>query len=153
MYYIRNKKQEVNARNCVSLRKIVEMRYQDFYTELGKLLYAIAKVDGKVGAREFTALKKIVKEELLQLENSHDQFGTDNAYYVEMEFDFLEGNFGDPEQAFTSFLDFIEEHKSAITPELKGLIAHLSAKIASSEMGIHPKEQLYLRRLEEKIKG
>ena len=129
------------------------MRYQDFYTELGKLLYAIAKVDGKVGAKEFEALKKIVREELAPLESSRDQFGTDNAFYAEMEFDFLEGSFGDPEQAFTSFLDFVEEHRSAFSPDLLELISKVSTKIASSELGIHPKEKKYLARLEEKIRA
>jgi len=127
------------------------MKYKDFYTELGKLLYAIAKADGSVGKKEFNALKSAVKQEVLPLESSKDQFGTDNGYNTEMEFEFLEENFADPEAAFESFLDFVETHQSAITPEMRNLIAKISEHIAKSELGVHKKEQRYLDRLNEKM--
>ncbi len=127
------------------------MIYRDFYTELGKLLFAIAKADGKVGAKEFESLKAIVKEELVPLENSIDQFGTDNAFYTEMEFDFLEQNFGDHQLAFDSFIDFVETHKLAIKPQVKDLIRTISARIASSEYGINKKEKALLDKLNLKM--
>lgn len=127
------------------------MKYQDFYAELGKLLYAIAKIDGKIGAKEFEAMKKIVREELVSLEESRDQFGTDNAYYTEMEFEYLQNNFGDPRLAFDSFLDFLETHKSAFSPELKQLTSRISERIANSEHGINQMEKQYLDKLSEKI--
>lgn len=127
------------------------MRYKDFYTELGKLLFAIAKADGRVGEKEFDAMKKIVKEELVALEDSTDEFGTDNAYYTEMEFDYLQENFGDPEQAFSSFLDFVDTHRNAFSPALKKLVSKISTRIANTEYGINPKEKKYLDRLAEKI--
>lgn len=127
------------------------MRFQDFYSELGKLLYAIAKADGRVGEKEYDSLKTIVKEELLALEDSRDQYGTDNAYYTEMEFEFLEETFGDPNTAFNSFLDFLDTHRAAFSPELKLLTSRISERIAKSEYGINQKERKYLEKLFEKM--
>jgi hypothetical protein len=129
------------------------MRYRDFYTELGKLLYAVAKADGKVGAKEFEAMKTVVQKELLPMEDSRDQFGTDNAYYAEMEFEYLEENFGDPDVAFDSFIDFVETHKTAITLPMKEMVKNISHYIANSEFGINKKEQSYLEKLAQKIGG
>lgn len=129
------------------------MRFQDFYTELGKLLYAIAKADGRVGYKEYDSLKEIVKEELIALEDSRDQYGTDNAYYTEMEFEFLEENFGDPNLAFESFIQFLETHKTAFSPELKLLTSRISERIAKSEYGINQKERRYLEKLFAKMNG
>ena len=127
------------------------MIYKEFYTELGKLLYAVAKADGKVGAKEFDAMKLIVRQELVPLENSRDQFGTDNAFYTEMEFEYLEENFGDAISAFDSFIDFIDSHHSAITPDLKVLIERISNKLAASEFGINKKEKSMLDKLDAKL--
>lgn len=127
------------------------MRFQDFYTELGKLLYAIAKADGRVGNKEYDSLKKIVKEELVALEDSRDQYGTDNAYYTEMEFEFLEENFGDPNLAFESFIQFLDTHKTAFSPELKLLTSRISERIAKSEYGINHRERKYLEKLSTKM--
>ena len=127
------------------------MIYKEFYTELGKLLYAVAKADGKVGVKEFDAMKLIVKQELVPLENSRDQFGTDNAFYTEMEFEYLEENFGDANSAFDSFINFIDLHHSAITPDLKILIESISKKLAASEFGINKKEKSLLDKLDAKL--
>ena len=129
------------------------MKYTDFYSELGKLMYAIAKADGKVGSGEYTTLKKIVKEELMPLEGSTDEYGTDNAFYTEMEFDYLEDNFGDPTLAFNSFLDYVEAHKSTFNAKIVDLVKRISSRIASSEFGIDEKEQQYLDKLNTKLKG
>jgi len=127
------------------------MKYKDFYTELGKLLYAIAKADGKVGHKEFESMKLIVKRELVPLESHNDEFGTDLAYYTEMEFDYLEENFGDAQSAFDSFIDFVDLHHSAISPDLSTLVKNISTRIANSEFGINKKEKAYLDKLNEKL--
>jgi len=127
------------------------MKFQDFYSELGKLLYAIAKADGRVGEKEYDSLKTIVKEELLALEDSRDQYGTDNAYYTEIEFEFLEQNFGDAQNAFESFIDFLDTHRSAFSPGLKLLTTRIAERLAKSEYGINQKEKKYLEKLFEKM--
>ena len=129
------------------------MKYTDFYSELGKLMYAIAKADGKVGNEEYNTLKKIVREELLPLEKSTDEYGTDNAFYTEMEFDYLEDNYGDPILAFNSFIDYVEAHKSTFNEKIVNLIKRISSRIASSEFGIDANEQKYLDKLNQKLKG
>ncbi len=129
------------------------MNYTDFYSELGKLMYAIAKADGRVGNEEYNTLKEIVREELLPFEGSTDEFGTDNAFYTEMEFDYLEDNFGDPVSAFNSFIDYVDTHKSTFNLKIVDLIKRITSRIASSEFGIDANEQKYLDKLNQKLKG
>jgi hypothetical protein len=92
-----------------------------------------------------------VQNELAPLETHTDQFGTDVAYYTEMEFEYLEENFGDTESAFNSFLDFVDLHKSSITPQFREMIRKISSRIADSEYGINKKERAFLEKLNEKI--
>ena len=39
------------------------MIYREFYSELGKLLYAVADIDGVITEKEKKKLKEIVKKE------------------------------------------------------------------------------------------
>ena len=64
------------------------MILKHYYIELGKLLFAIAKSDAKVQEKEILGFKKLILSELLKLEDSTDQFGTDNAFFSEFEFIF-----------------------------------------------------------------
>jgi uncharacterized tellurite resistance protein B-like protein len=63
-----------------------------FYSELGKLLYAIAAVDGRIHAKESATMKRVVSEQLVPQEASTDHFGTDQAYITEFEFDVMAEN-------------------------------------------------------------
>ena len=66
------------------------MRYKNFYSELGKLLYAVAKADGKISKSEAEAIHKAVKEELVPQETHTDEFGTDAAHFTEIEFEIMD---------------------------------------------------------------
>ena len=66
------------------------MLYKNFYSELGKLLYAVADIDGVITQAEKKALHEIVKKELVPAEKHTDEFGTDAAYYAEIEFEYLD---------------------------------------------------------------
>src|SRR5690606_13704785 len=79
------------------------MLYRQFYSELGKLLYAVADVDGMISQKEKKALQELVRKELVPVEKHTDKFGTDVAFYAEIEFDFLEDSMVEPEEAFESF--------------------------------------------------
>ncbi len=52
------------------------MLYKKFYSELGKLLYAVAEIDGIITNKEKKALLEIVKKELVPADNHIDKFGT-----------------------------------------------------------------------------
>ena len=127
------------------------MLYKEFYSELGKLLYAVADVDKVITRQEKNELHKIVKEELVPLEKHTDEFGTDAAYYSEIEFDFSDEQIVDSDAAFNSFIDFITEHQTAFDEKLKKLCIHVVEKIASSYKGKNKKEKAIIKKLKDKL--
>ena len=79
------------------------MVFRRFYSEVGKLLYSIACIDGNVNRNEYEKLRDIVKQKLVPQEDNTDQFGTDAAYYAEIEFDILLEQMPNPVSCFNSF--------------------------------------------------
>lgn len=128
------------------------MIFQNFYQELGKLLYAVAKADGTVSKNEVKAMHDSVLLDIVPLEDSTDEFGTDAAHYVEMQFETLEVNNADPDECFQSFIDYVKDHHTAFNNELKELIINVSEKVANSYYGTNSKEQKLLNQLKEKLR-
>lgn len=127
------------------------MKYKDFYSELGKLLYAVADIDHVITQKEKKALYDIVKNELVPHERHTDQFKTDVAFYAEMEFDFLAETIGDTEAAFNSFIDFVEDHHTAFDERMKKVCLHVAKKLAQAYHGTNKKEKVLIDKLKEKL--
>lgn len=127
------------------------MIYQKFYSELGKLLYAIADVDGVITPQEKKTLQNIVKKELVPDEQHVDAFGTDAAYYTEIEFDFLDEQIVDSEAAFESFINFIELHHTSFDVNLKKVCLHIAKEIAKAYHGTNKKEKIMIEELKQKL--
>lgn len=127
------------------------MEYKEFYAELGKLLYAVADIDHVITQKEKNALLKIVKEELAPMEKHKDAFGTDIAFYTEMEFDILDDQIADSETAFNSFIDFVEDHHTAIDEKMKQIGLHVTKEIAKAYHGTNRKEKQLISKLREKL--
>jgi len=127
------------------------MLYRQFYSELAKLLYAVANVDGKISVQEREELKAIVRKELVPAEHHTDKFGTDAAYYTEIEFDFLEEAMIEPEAAFESFLNFIEMHHTAIDNRMREVSLRTAKKIAETYHKTNKKEKDLIKVLEKKL--
>lgn len=126
---------------------LTEMIYQQFYSELGKLLYAIADIDGKVSPAEKNALRDMVKSTLVPYETHSDDQGTNAAWYTEAEFDFLEENISDADAAFESFENFVTAHATGIDDNLRNICRQLPEKLAGVYRGVNKKEQALLARL------
>jgi len=127
------------------------MLYKDFYSELGKLLYAVADIDGVITQAEKRALHDIVKRELVPAEKHKDEFGTDAAYYAEIEFEYLDEEIGDAEAAFNSFIDFVEEHHTAFDEKMKKICLHVAKEISNAYHKTNKKEKAIIKKLKEKI--
>jgi len=127
------------------------MEYKDFYAELGKLLYAVADIDGVITQKEKKALQDIVKKELVPVEMHTDEVGTDAAYYTEIEFDFLDEEIGDTEAAFNSFIDFVEEHHTAFDERMKKVSLHVAKELANAYHGTNKKEKKLINELRKKL--
>jgi uncharacterized tellurite resistance protein B-like protein len=127
------------------------MLYHQFYSELGKLLYAIADADGTINSKEKGRLKEIVKDELVPAETHKDRFGINAAYYTEIEFEFLEEVREEPEIAFDSFIDFIDTHKTAIDESMLESARYSAEKLAEVFYQINSKEKEMLNKLHHKL--
>lgn len=128
------------------------MRYKDFYAELGKVLYAVADIDKVITPEEKKKLQDIVKNELAPKEVHTDAFGTDVAYYTEMEFDFLDDQIADSAAAFDSFIDFVQEHHTAFNPQMKKTVLKVVKEIAAAYHGINKKENQVVEKLIKELK-
>lgn len=128
------------------------MKYKDFYSELGKLLYAVADIDSVITQKEKKTLYNIVKNELVPAEMHTDEYNTDLAYYTEMEFDFLDEEISDAEAAFNSFIDFVEDHHTAFDERMKKTSLHVAKELAKAYHGTNKKEKDLIKRLNEKLK-
>lgn len=127
------------------------MKYKEFYSELGKLVYALVKANGKVSLKEETLLHKMVIEELVPNEEHCDEFGTDAAYYVEMEFEYLKENLADPKDSFDSFIDYITDHHTAMNEKLRSITLNLATRISEGYYGINRYEREMLIKLKDKL--
>ena len=128
------------------------MHYRQYYSELAKLLYAVANIDGKISKKEKDELRTVVRNELVPAEKHIDNFGTDAAYYAEIEFDILEDTVADPQAAFESFTNYIETHHSAIDGRMRELSLRAAKRIAQTYHKTSNKEKVLIKKLEAKLK-
>ena len=127
------------------------MLRKQYYSELGKMLYALAAVDGTISEAEKKVLRDIVRNELAPGEDNRDEFGTDAAYYTEIEFDILEDSVTDPDAAFESFLGYIEDHQTAVTLPMIAAARRIARRLAVSFHGTNERERDLLARLDKKL--
>ena len=127
------------------------MLHKQFYSELGKLLYSIADVDGTISKPEREALRELVRKELAPAEKNTDEFGTDAAFYTEIEFDILEDTNSEPDVAFESFISYIENHKTAIDKRMLLTTRNIATRLADAFHHTNIKEQELLKVLNKKL--
>ena len=127
------------------------MIYSEFYSEVGKLLYAIADIDGFISPQEKKKLQEIVRRELVPIEKHGDEYGTDAAFYAETEFNILDENSSDPETAFESFIDFVDEHHTAFDEKMKNVCIRVAKELAYAYRGTNKKEKMLIDKLKEKL--
>jgi hypothetical protein len=127
------------------------MLYKDFYSELGKLLYAVADIDGVITKKEKLRLQDIVRKELAPGEIHRDKFGTDVAYYTEFEFDVLDEEIADAETAFYSFIDFVEAHRNRFAESMRKASIRITRELAAAYRRTNRKEKILLDILQYKL--
>lgn len=111
-----------------------------FYSELGKLLYAIANADNIINQKEKEALTKLITERLLQKEKDTDRYGSNEAWFTQFSFDTSEDAIESTENAFKNFLDFVKEYKNELTEDELALCLKLSEHLADSYHHVNKKK-------------
>lgn len=123
------------------------LNYNELYTELGNLFYAMTMVDGKINPKEKTALQKLVNFSWEPMENSKDFFGTDAANIILFQFDVNEELGATAEDRFQSFAKFYLENAEDMNPFLRDKILHSARTIAESSYAINDTELEMIMRL------
>ncbi len=107
------------------------MFYEELYTELGRLFYRIAAVDGKVTDAEKEALQQLIESRWKPLESSTDAFGTDKGYMISFAFDYEEAekNSGN---GIADFESFYRQNEEKFTPAIIDNILTTAKEITSA---------------------
>jgi uncharacterized tellurite resistance protein B-like protein len=117
------------------------MELKQFYRELGKLIYAIAKADGTIQQEEVDTFRETLRKHLQPLESSFDDFGVDPAFYTELQFESMMDESSSMQESFDSFMQFAEENKTQFTPEMKQATINIIKDVAEAFQGIIDEEQ------------
>jgi hypothetical protein len=112
-----------------------------FYSELGKLLYALSYTDSEISEVEKQKIFDSVRKDLLPKEEHNDLYGENLVSYVFAEFDFLEEQMAEAKASYESFIDYIREHQTAISQNLKTIILETARKVAVSGNGKREEER------------
>lgn len=118
-----------------------------FYTELGKLLYAVAMIDGNINPNERKVLSELISQRLLQNENDKDEFGTNEAWFTMFSFDTTEEQMLTAEEAYETFIDYCNQYKYDISEVEISKCLKLSNILADSYRDINNKENKLLNKL------
>lgn len=126
--------------------------YQEYYRQMGNVMYCMAMVDGRIAAKEWQELRRIVREDLVPEEAHQDEFGTDAAFSVEFQFDVLEGNDTSLSQAWEEASVYLA-HNASLLPEKDRIRLLMAAeKVAAAFHGISKTENQILLKLKNLLK-
>ncbi len=122
------------------------METRDFYTNLGKILYAVAKADGTVQDEELQAIYKMVINELSDgvLFKNEDEV---DSFYTEFEFETLIVKNSNMHDALIGFHEFYIEYAHEFTQEMKKTTLKAMKVVAEAYEGIIPAEQELINKI------
>lgn len=103
-----------------------------FYSNLGKLFYAIAAADKTVSEEEINTLKQIVNTEWLLLEGAKDESEVKAMREIKITFEELNKEKANAKSCMTAFKLFKELHENLFTDNVKQLIWKTANAVASS---------------------
>lgn len=116
------------------------MFYENLYRVLGKLFYSAASADGNVHLSEKEKLHQVVQNIWQPMENSADEFGTDQSNLIEFAFDFEETESVSPE-GLTEFEHFYRLNKNEFTLQIKDKVLRTINAINEAYYGENKKEE------------
>jgi uncharacterized tellurite resistance protein B-like protein len=118
-----------------------------FYSNLGKLFYAIAAADKTVAEKEIKTLKQIVNTEWLNLDGPKDESEVDAMRNIKITFDQLNKQKQDAKTCLAEFKSFKESHADLFTENVKQLIWKTANAIASSFSRRNKSELVFISEL------
>lgn len=105
----------------------------ELYKNIGKLFYAVAKIDGALAFEEFRKFNRIIEREWKDC-NEKD------IKQMRTTFNDLQRENIEPKSCFDDFINFLKAHPEVFTNELKALILRTASGIAHAFAGINKSE-------------
>jgi len=128
------------------------MNYKEYYTALGRLVYAIAKADGSIQTEESAKIFYFVISQLVDLEKeSGDGKNALEAFNTEKEFHRLQKENTSVEEAYDGFVTFLEKNKSHCDDRLKQTCINVMERVAEAHNDIEESEKAIIDKIKEKI--
>jgi len=128
------------------------MNYKEYYTALGKLVYAVAKADGSIQNEESAKVFHFVISQIVDLEKeSGDGRHALEAFNTEREFHRLEKQNTSVEDAVDGFFNFLEKNKDHWNDKLKNTCFNIMEVVARAYNDIEDSENIIIIKVKEKI--
>jgi uncharacterized tellurite resistance protein B-like protein len=128
------------------------MNYKEYYTAIGKLVYAIAKADGKIQTGESAKIFYFVISQIVDLEKeSGNGRHALEAFNTEREFHRLEKQNASVQDAVDGFFEFLEENKTHCDDKLKNTCLNVMERVAMAYNEIEESEKELIDKIKEKI--
>lgn len=121
-----------------------------FYTELGRLAYAIARADGIIHHEEVDKICDFIGQEI-EKNGADDHNMRDAVLGAGAEFNRLRHTNASAKEAFTGFTRFIDEHNQLFNQRIKNLCINIALRIASAHEGIDETEKALIEKLQKKL--
>lgn len=131
----------------VFLYKRNQMGTTEFYSELGKILYAIANADGRISAQETAEISNQIRERLLHREVHTDRFGSNRAWVTQFAFDTAAESNIKPLEALNDFMDFARSQADRLTDQEIDTCLHMCDQIADAYHHRNKKENELIGKL------
>lgn len=136
---------------CFRVIEKAVMDYREYYAELGKLLYAVADADGIISRKERQSFYDLIRSRVAHKEIHTDEYGTNDAWYAMFEFDVAEEQSMQPEDAFQSFMDYLDTRKNELDAMSLEQCLVLADRLAESCHHTNRPEREMIQQLREKI--
>jgi hypothetical protein len=126
------------------------MDYTSFYTELGKLAYAVARADGIVQTEEVEKICEFIGYEIENTGNgNHDMRNA--VLGAGEEFNRLRKNDASAREAFTDFTGYMESNAEIFDTRVKNLCLKIALRIADANEGVNETESALINKLKRKL--
>lgn len=130
------------------------MSYKEYYTALGKLVYAVAKADGSIQTEESAKIFHFVISQIIDLESeSGDGRNALEAFNTEREFHRLEKKNATVHEAYIGFVEFLDNNKHFCDEKMKLTCLNIMDRVARAYNDIEDSEQSIIDKIKEKLES
>ncbi len=126
------------------------MNYTVFYTELGKLAYAIARADGVIQSEEVDKVCDFIGQEI-ESTGSEDHNLREAVLQAGAEFNRLRKISASARETYTGFTNYIDSNAGIFDKRIKNLCIRVAMRIAAANEGVNETESALIDKLKKKL--